>query len=109
MLIASLMVGVGTGLQHIHLCDLRQDVIPLPPLDEQQEIVRRVEALAADRLETRYQTSRAQVDKLTPSMLAKAFRGELVPQDPNDEPAEKLLERIRLTQTTKPDKRGKSK
>jgi len=35
------------------------------------------------------------VDKLTPSILAKAFRGELVPQDPNDEPAEKLLERIR--------------
>jgi len=35
------------------------------------------------------------VDKLTQSILAKAFRGELVPQDPNDEPAEKLLARIR--------------
>ena len=38
---------------------------------------------------------RAQVDKLTPSLLARAFRGQLVPQDPTDEPAEKLLERIR--------------
>ena len=37
----------------------------------------------------------AQVDKLTPSLLARAFRGELVAQDPNDEPAEKLLERVK--------------
>jgi type I restriction enzyme S subunit len=35
------------------------------------------------------------VDKLTQSLLAKAFRGELVPQDPNDEPASALLARIR--------------
>jgi len=35
------------------------------------------------------------VDKLTQSILAKAFRGELVPQDPNDEPALFLLEKIR--------------
>ena len=34
------------------------------------------------------------IGKLSQSVLAKAFRGELVPQDPNDEPAEKLLERI---------------
>ncbi len=35
------------------------------------------------------------MDKLTQVILAKAFRGELVPQDPNDEPASVLLERIR--------------
>jgi len=35
------------------------------------------------------------VDKLTQSILAKAFRGELVPQDPNDEPASVLLEEIK--------------
>ena len=35
------------------------------------------------------------MDKLTQSILAKAFRGELVPQDPNDEPASFLLEKIR--------------
>ena len=44
---------------------------------------------------TRVTKARGQVDKLTQSILAKAFRGELVPQDPNDEPAEKLLARIR--------------
>ena len=43
----------------------------------------------------RYQSANTQVDKLTQSILAKAFRGELVPQDPNDEPASELLKRIR--------------
>lgn len=38
--------------------------------------------------------AQTRVDNLTQSILAKAFRGELVPQDPNDEPADKLLERI---------------
>lgn len=68
-----------------------------PPIEEQTEIVRRVEALFAyaDRLEARYTAARAQVEKLTPATLAKAFRGELVPQDPNDEPASVLLQRIR--------------
>jgi type I restriction enzyme S subunit len=91
------MVGVGTGLQHIHLRDLRQDVVPVPPLEEQTEIVRRVESLFAyaDHLEARHTAARAQVEKLTPATLAKAFRGELVPQDPNDEPASELLERIK--------------
>ncbi len=100
------MVGVGSGLQHIHLRDLRQDVVPLPPLDEQEVIVRRVETLfaCADRLEARYATARAQVERLTPALLAKAFRGELVPQDPNDEPASMLLERIRAARASAPAK-----
>jgi type I restriction enzyme S subunit len=38
----------------------------------------------------------------SPSFLAKAFRGELVPQDPNDKPAEKLLERIRTKKDATP-------
>ncbi len=71
--------------------------MPIPSLEEQHEIVRRVEALFAfaDRLEARTTAARKQVDTLTPALLAKAFRGELVPQDPNDEPASALLERIR--------------
>lgn len=50
---------------------------------------------SADRIEQRYQKAKNHVDQLTQSILAKAFRGELVPQDPNDEPASVLLERIR--------------
>ncbi|MDD2235253.1 MAG: restriction endonuclease subunit S [Desulfobacterales bacterium] len=76
--------------------DVKAVIIPLPPLDEQKEIVRQVDNLftLADKLETHYQNAKARIDKLSQSVLAKAFRGELVPQDPNDEPAEKLLERI---------------
>ena len=49
----------------------------------------------ADQIEARYMKAKAYVDKLTQSILAKAFRGELVPQDQNDEPASVLLERIK--------------
>ena len=71
-----------------------------------RSIVRRVETFFAfaDRLEVRYTAGREQVDQLTPSLLDKAFRGELVPQDPNDEPAEKLLERIKMMQLVTVDK-----
>jgi len=71
--------------------------IAVPPQLEIEEIARRVETLFAyaDRLEARYKTARTQVEKLTPALLARAFRGELVPQDPNDEPAATLLARIR--------------
>jgi type I restriction enzyme S subunit len=56
-----------------------------------------VEALfaLADQIQARYTKAKAHIEKLTQSILAKAFRGELVPQDPNDEPASVLLERIR--------------
>ncbi len=59
--------------------------------------MRRVEGLfaLADQIEARYAKAKAYVEKLTPSLLARAFRGELVPQDPNDEPASVLLERIK--------------
>lgn len=71
--------------------------LQLPPLPEQQEIVRRVEALfaLADKIEARYAKAQAQVDRLTPSLLARAFAGKLVAQNPADEPASMLLQRIR--------------
>jgi type I restriction enzyme S subunit len=65
----------------------------------------------ADQIEGRYEKARGYVDKLTQSILAKAFRGELVPQDPNDEPASVLLERIREERNKGQDKSqtGKTK
>lgn len=85
----------GQGKPGLNLDNIRDLVVGLPPLEEQQEIVHRVEALfaLADQIEARY--TKAYVNKLTQSILAKAFRGELVPQDPNDEPASVLLKRIR--------------
>ena len=90
-------IDQGAAQPNLNSEIIKSIVIPLPPLAEQQEIVRRIEVLfkTADALEARYKKAKAHVDKLTKSILAKAFRGELVPQDPNDEPASKLLERIR--------------
>ena len=62
----------------------------------------------ADEIEVRYKKAKAFVDKLTQSILAKAFRGELVPQDPNDESASVLLERIKVERAKQdPKRRGK--
>ena len=95
-------VEKGVAYIGINLEDLRTLPIEIPPHDEQHEIVRRVEALFAyaDRFESRLTTARKQVERLTPALLTKAFRGELVPQDPNDEPASVLLERIRTARAT---------
>lgn len=87
----------NTGVPTLGKSYMERLPTPLPPLPEQYEIVRRVEALftLADQLEARYEKAKVHVDRLTQSILAKAFRGELVPQDPADEPASVLLERIR--------------
>ena len=101
----------GGTMDVLNLGLLRELPVLLPPVPEQNEIVRRVEALfaLADKLEARYTTARAKVDKLTPALLAKAFRGELVPQDPNDEPAEQLLARIRTAREAAPASAKKSR
>ena len=49
----------------------------------------------ADQLELRMAKARGQLDQLTPSLLARAFAGKLVPQHPADEPASVLFERIK--------------
>jgi type I restriction enzyme S subunit len=90
--------------------------IRVPSLAEQAELIDRVETFftLADQLEARLNAARKVVDRLTPALLAKAFRGELVPQDPNDEPASVLLERIRAARQAeagagKPSRRGRPK
>jgi type I restriction enzyme, S subunit len=77
--------------------DVRAVEIHLPSLDEQREIVRRVDSLfaLADSLIVRHATVSTALSRLTPALLAKAFRGELVPQDPSDEPAAVLLNRLK--------------
>jgi len=94
----------ATAQKNINLAILNDIEFQCPSITEQTEIVRRVESLLAftDRLEARYQAARTQVEKLTPATLAKAFRGELVPQDPNDEPAAELLRRVAGKLAAKP-------
>ena len=79
--------------------------VPLPSIDEQAEIARRVESLfaKAGKLEAQYKEAMELIESLPEIILSKAFRGELVPQDPNDEPAVKLLERISMTKATETD------
>jgi type I restriction enzyme S subunit len=100
-----------SGVNNINSEEVRALQFSLPLLAEQQEIVRRVESLfaLADQLELRLAKAQGQVNKLTPSLLARAFAGKLVSQDPADEPAEKLLERIRKSQKLKPKKNYASK
>lgn len=86
----------GVAVRGINIGDVRAIQIPLPSREEQDEIVRRVESLMAfaDFAETRLSTATVLAAKAPAAILAKAFRGELVPQDPNDEPAAALLARI---------------
>ena len=69
---------------------------PLPPLPEQKRIVHRVESLLGKIEEAKQliEEARESYEQRRAAILAKAFRGELVPQDSNDEPASVLLERI---------------
>jgi len=100
----------STAQPSLSMKTIRQIAFPLPPLSEQTEIVRRVEQLFAfaDQLEARVKAAQIRIDRLTQSILAKAFRGELVPQDPNDEPASVLLERIKAQRAAAPKtKRGR--
>lgn len=95
---------VGVAQQHFNVGSMKKMPINLPPVEEQIEIVRRVEQLFAfaDQLETKVTSAKSRIDHLTQSILAKAFRGELVPQDPNDEPASLLLERIQAQRSAAP-------
>ena len=91
----------GSASPHLNVKDIKSFPTPLAPLPEQQEIVRRVEGLfaLADQLEERLEKARSRVSGITPSLLARAFAGKLVPQDPADEAASSLLARVCMGQT----------
>ncbi len=97
--------GSGSGPQALNCQRVRELPFVLPPLAEQREIVRRVDALfaLADKIEARAKSAAARVEKITQAILAKAFRGELVPTEAElarlenrpYEPASALLARLR--------------
>ena len=90
-------VATGTAQLTIPLGGLRSFTIPVPSLSEQKEIVERIQTAfkAIDTIQAELTQAEALRKRLEQATLAKAFRGELVPQDPTDEPASVLLERIR--------------
>ncbi|MDM1518030.1 restriction endonuclease subunit S [Myroides odoratimimus] len=101
----------ATAQKNINMAILTEIPFPIPPLEEQQEIVSRVKSLfiKADAIETQYQTLKTKIDSLPQAILHKAFKGELVAQLPTDGDAKDLLaEIIKLKEEAKPNK-GKKK
>ncbi|GAA0594290.1 restriction endonuclease subunit S [Caenispirillum bisanense] len=89
--------GNQMSMRNIAQDRLREVAMPLPPRDEMLKILERLER-ALNQAEAQKRTVEAAAPRLATlaqSILAKAFRGELVPQDPADEPASVLLGRIR--------------
>lgn len=100
----------GVSQSNISAAKLKEFQLSVPPFEEQHEIVRRIETAFAriDRLAAEAKRALTLVGKLDEAILAKAFRGELVPQDESDEPASVLLERIRAERAAAPKpKRGR--
>jgi type I restriction enzyme S subunit len=89
-------IGNGTGPKALNCQKVKEFDFQLPPLQEQCEIVHRVESLfaKADTIESRYQRLKAKIDNLPQVILHKAFNGELVPQLPTDGDAKDLLSEI---------------
>jgi len=92
----------GIGRPRLGLGGMKLLPIPLPRLDEQRKIVARVEEQlsAIDALRTAIERAQHRSASLRRSILERAFGGELAPQDPDDEPASALLERIAVERAT---------
>lgn len=99
-------LNTGSLIQHMFTSQIAKFVLPIPPLGEQRAI-----AGVLDDVVTRLESSlhagevaRQRFEALDRAALAKAFRGELVPQDPTDEPASVLLDRIRAARADEPQR-----
>ena len=118
--------AVGGNQPNLSLGIIKRWVVNLPPPEEQAEIVRRIEKVLAlaDKLTASYEKAREQLDQLTQSILAKAFRGELVPTEAelarregrSYETAKELLARIQKAREAeagaargRPEKAGRVK
>lgn len=101
----------GSALQQFTIKQLNELPIVVPPLGEQKRIVAMIESTQEKIKTIESSISKAEelIEKYRESLLQKAFRGELVPQDPNDEPASKLIERIRAEKAKQSDGKKKKK
>jgi type I restriction enzyme S subunit len=108
----------GTTIKHLTGENLKEMYIPVCLIDEQYLVMDILDSKLseADQLNQTITTALQQAEALRQSILKKAFSGQLVPQDPSDEPASKLLERIKAEkaastmktkQTAKPQIRRK--
>lgn len=99
----------GMTRQGLNYTQIRSMPIALPDIEAQQKIVSELGILfeKIGSIEHKYQQLKEKIDRLPQTILAQAFRGELVPQDPTDEPAEELLKKINSEQASKPPAKKK--
>ena len=95
--------GNQVSMRNISQKQLREIPLPWPAPNVRKEIVQRIETAFAwlDRVSEEHAAASRKLPQLDASILQAAFRGELVPQNPNDEPASRLLERIKAEKETK--------
>ena len=86
----------GIGVPNLHLVDINKTFVPLPPLNEQRQITDKIGSYTVhiDELEKNKSDLQTAINKTKSKILDLVIHGKLVPQDPNDEPAEELLKRI---------------
>ena len=100
-----------SGLYTLSVSKVSVLPMPMPPLAEQERIVAEVERRLSvvQQAETTVEASLARAERLRQSILKQAFSGKLVPQDPDDEPASVLLERIRAEREAEAQESATSK
>jgi type I restriction enzyme, S subunit len=94
---AKSVVSQQVGQANVNGSKLQAFIFPLPPESEQQRIIAEAERRLSviEELETQAEVNLKRAERLRQAILKRAFEGKLVPQDPGDEPASVLLERIR--------------
>ena len=94
----------GVGINHLSANKFASLPAPIAPLDEQKYIVQEIDSRLSviDQLEQTITTALQQAEALRQAILKKAFSGQLVSQDPADEPAAVLLARIRARKEATP-------
>jgi len=100
-----------SGVHNINSSEIKNLSIPVPSLDEQIAVTTEVDKLFSDaqNLEVGCESELQRSTALRQSILKSAFTGQLVPQDPNDEPASKLLARIRAEREAMPKAKARRK
>ena len=105
-------VAGGVGINHLSADKFSRIPVSLPPISEQENIFAEISLRLsiADSTEKTIDHAQARAARLRQAILKRAFEGRLVPQDPTDEPASVLLERIRAERDkqTKPAKKNRS-
>ena len=102
-------LSIGININNLRRENIEEMLIPLPPLTEQEQIVTELEQYLsiADAAEATIDAELKRAERLRQSILKQAFSGKLVPQDPNDEPASVLLEKIQEEKDQQQPKRKK--